>query len=886
MDQVKATELRAALILATARPGALAELVAAVRGRADDTLVDSVAHWAAADRGPGDDERVRILTGDLAEAALLRPLLARELRRWLGATLTAADRSSRPDRPGHIERGDDGEQADRSDHIDRIARVDRVDRLDRVENSIGTSARIDGPVVQAHDVHGGVHFHAPPAAPAPPRAPTVPRQILPVPEHFTNRRRELEELESVLRSGGRAPVVAVISGPAGIGKTSLACRCLLDLADACPQGQLYVDLRAHSDSGPAEPGEILAELLRALGHEQIPLSLNERAALWRSVAVDARIGLLLDNALSAAQVRPLLPGSAGSLTVVTSRRRLTGLGLDGAVFCPLDVLDTQDALEILRRRIGAERVHREPAAALAMVEASAGLPLAVSVTAARLAARPRQPLSVMAAALRDGGERALDALRVEGDYAVRTALDESYRLLTPDLARFYRRLSLAPVPVLSAPVAAAACAVPPAGADLLLDELAEVSLVEDLGPDPRTGLGRYRFHDLVRTHARGMAARSETTADATGAVRNTVEFYLRAATAAEELLSPTHRTLARDYERPAGAPPPFTEAPGALRWLDAERSHLMAVLRTADARGWDAACWQLADAMWPLFLRLRPYELWIEAHERGLAAARRAGDGGAVRRMLTSGGAGLRNAGQYAEAVEWFREALDAAREDVASLASTGTDGGTGTGPGTGRGALLAARRTEAQALHGLGQTLRLAGHTAEALEYFDAALVLREEIGHRRGAALTRLCRGDIALEQGRPDDALPDLRRARDELLAVDDPYDAARALAFLGLAHGQASAAARTAPPDRADRAAESEALLRAALAEFEDTGSVHWQGRVLALLGRTAEERGDRAAAREWYALSLARYETVDREEAARVRELWQRVGADLGPPDPS
>ncbi|MGW6460427.1 NB-ARC domain-containing protein [Streptomyces sp. NPDC055078] len=693
----------------------------------------------------------------------------------------------------------------------------------------------------------------------------MPRQLPPVPSHFTNRKRELAELDLLLRSPRGGPVIAVISGPAGVGKTTLACCSLRSLADTCPDGQLYADLRAHSPDGPARPIDILGDLLRALGQEQIPWTLNERAALWRSVTADARVALLLDNALTAAQVRPLLPGSAGALTVVTSRRRLTGLGMDGAAFHPLEVMDTEDAVEILSRRIGTERVRREPEAALAMARASAGLPLAVSVTAARVAARPRQPLAVMAAALGEDGAHALDALHVEGEYAVRSALDQSYRLLTPELARGYRRLSLAPVPVLSAPVAAAACTVPTAKANWLLDELAEVNLLEDLGPELRTGLDRYRFHDLIRAHARELAADGETSAHAHGAVTRVVDFYLSAATEAEALLTPSHRTLRRDYAEPVG-PPPFADAPGALRWLDAERSQLMAVLRTTVAEGLDAASWQLADAMWPLFLRLRPYDLWVEAHEIGLAAAQRVGDGDGVRRMLTSGGTGLRNAGRHAEAIDWFGQALDAARQEVARLSAGGDrcDGGAAADEQADR-ELHAARLAEAQALHGLGQTHRLAGRLAEATERFSAALALREALGYRRGAALTRLCLGDVALAANRPGDALPDLVRARADLLAEDDLYDAARALAFLGRAH------ARHDSSDQ--RLAESH--LRRALGEFEATGSVHWQGRVLEMLGETAEERGDAGRAREWYDQSLARYRPVSESDARRLEERLRR-----------
>ncbi|UIX30089.1 hypothetical protein [Streptomyces sp. GQFP] len=818
MQHVTAEELQTALTLAARRPHAQQALARLVGALPAPAVTESVRAWTEQSTGTGAAGSSRALADLLAAEAANSPALAGELRRWHADVLAT-------------------EAADNARH--------------QVANSIGGSTSIGGPVVQARDITGGVHFH-PVLDSSAVRAPAVPRQVPPVPGHFINRLAERAELDRLAHASPDGATIAVISGPAGIGKTALARRWLLGRAEAFPDGQLYADLRGHSADGPARPGELLTELLRSFGHERIPAELNEQAALWRSVTADARIALLLDNALSAAQVRPLLPGSTVALTVVTSRNRLTGLGLEGAAFVPLDALGTGDSMELLRRRVGADRVRQEPEAALAMARACAGLPLAVCVAGARAASRPRQSLEVLARALSGGGgEGPLEALRMGGESAVRAALQESYRLLEPQLAYIYRYLSLAPVPVLTPPVAAAVCAAEPADMDRMLDELVEVHLLEDLGPDPRTGLDRYRFHDLIRAHARERAAEEETVEDSDRAVRRVVDHHLAVATAAEALLTPSHRTLRRDWPEPPAAPP-FTDAPGALRWLDAERARLMAVLRTAAARGWNAAAWQLADALWPLFLRLRPYDLWIEAHEIGLAAARRDRDPAGIARMLTSGGAGLRNVGRYEEALTWFGQALDAAR-----LGRQEADGSQ---------ELTAALRNEAQALHGLGQTHRLAGQLDLAREYFTRDLALREEIGYRRGTALTRLCLGDTALADDHPAEALAHLTRARVDLLAENDPYDAARALAYLGRAHARLG----TPHHDLAD------SQLRQAITEFEQTGSVHWQARVLEMLGEGAEERGDVERARDWYAQSLARYEPVSEVDARRLEGRLQQV----------
>ncbi|MCC3654643.1 tetratricopeptide repeat protein [Streptomyces sp. S07_1.15] len=805
MDPVTVPQLTAALIGADRRRTARPALVEIVRAAAapGDLLSRALASW---ETSPGDPFRAAELAELLAARAASRPGLTEELRLWVLAATPRADDSVHA-------------------------------------NTLGGTARISGAVLQSRDIHGGVHIHS--AEPAgPPRGP-VPRQLLPVPADFGGRDSDLRALEALRRETADGPAPAplrvVISGPAGVGKTTLASHWLTGLAGNCPDGQLYTDLRGHSPTGgPAAPGEVLGQFLRAFGSTHIPSGLDEQAALWRSVTAGLRIAVLLDNALSAAQVRPLLPGSASSLVVVTSRRRLTGLVVDGAVFHHVEPLRPEAAVALLTSRVGAHRVGQEPEAARRVAALCAGLPLAVSVAAARMAARPRQSLTVMAAALdRDAGSR-LEPLRAEGSGAVRTALDESYRTLPADVARAYRCLGTQPVTVFDSTVAAAACGTSRAEAERVLDDLVEVNLLEDLTPDPVGGGERYRFHDLIRAHADDLAGREDSPADRDAAVRRVVDVYLAAATAAEALLTPSHRTLRRDYVFPPAHPVTFADSRAALQWLDGERLHLMAVLRAAAGREWHDAVWQLTDAMWPLFLRLRPYDLWTEAHGIGLDSACRAGDRTAEKRMLTSGGAGLRNDGRHDEAAEWFGRSLELARQDGDV-------------------------RAEAQALHGLGQSLRLAGHLERAIPHLTRALELREEIGYRRGAALTRLVLGDIAQARGRPHEAVTLLTAAREALLAESDAYDAARALAFLGRAHARA----------HGDPAAAEE-LLHRAHEEFLAAGSVHWQARVLEFLGQTAAEGGDTEKAGDHYERSLALYAPVSSQDARRLAARLQSL----------
>ncbi|MER5868084.1 regulator, partial [Kitasatospora sp. NPDC002040] len=233
-------------------------------------------------------------------------------------------------------------------------------------NSISGSAQFHGTTVQARDVNGGIHLRM-----ESPVLPT-PRQLLPGVRNFTGRAEELRLLDGMVGSGGA--VLVAVTGPAGVGKTALGSSWLRGLAGRYPDGQLYADLRGHAPDGPADPAEVLGGFLRAFGVSPVPADPAEQAALWRSLTSDRRLIVMLDNAVSAAQVRPLRPGSDDAVVLVTSRLRLTGLALDGAGFVPLGLLGPAAGAELLRSRIGRERVEAEPEYARQVVERCAGLP--------------------------------------------------------------------------------------------------------------------------------------------------------------------------------------------------------------------------------------------------------------------------------------------------------------------------------------------------------------------------------------------------------------------------------------------------------------------------------------------------------------------------------
>ncbi|MFE4972540.1 tetratricopeptide repeat protein [Kitasatospora sp. NPDC056651] len=691
-----------------------------------------------------------------------------------------------------------------------------------VRNSLAGAATVSGPVVQAGSIHGGLHLHGPPNLP-------TPRQLPPCPRRLIGREVELAELDRSLSDDvTAADVTVVVTGPAGVGKTALAAQWLRGQAGRFPDGQLYADLRGYASGGPADPTEALGGFLRAFGISPVPGSLAEGAALWRSLAAERRIAVLLDNASTAAQVRPLLPGSDHTVVVVTSRRRLTGLGIDGAVFRPLTPLAPEASTEILAERVGRRRVVDEHEAAAEVVDACAGLPLAICLAAARIAARPAQSLAATAEILGRGTER-LAALNVEGE-TVEDLLDASYGVLAPDAARLYGLLGLLPFPGFTLENAAVLADVEPAEADRLLDALADVHLLEETGPE------RFRFHDLVRLHAQAHGRELRDGEAGRTALDRVVDWYLASTTAAEAVVSPSHRTLARDYQARSHHPARvFADDVRALDWLDEERDRLADVLRWCEELGRPAAAWQLADAMWPLFLRLRPARLWVEAHRIGLRAARAVGDRAGELRMLTSGGSGLRNAGEGEEAARWFTDALGLARETDHPLA-------------------------QADALYGLSQTHRMAGRLDEAAACLRQVVELREAEDYLRGSALARLAYGEVLLLAGRPAEAVAPTERAHRELASIDDHYEAARAMAFLGLAHGMLGAY------DLADTCLEE------ALAGFRARLSVHWEARTLEFAGQVEERRGRPDVARARFEQSLARYqEARATAEAARLAD---------------
>ncbi|MGW2742076.1 BTAD domain-containing putative transcriptional regulator [Streptomyces sp. NPDC001450] len=410
-----------------------------------------------------------------------------------------------------------------------------------------------------------------PSVAEPAWVPVRPAQLPATVFDFTGRAQFVAELGELLASGeGRVMAVSALGGIGGVGKTTLAVHVAHQMRSAFPDGQLYVDLQG-AGARPAEPEAVLGSFLRALGtpDSAIPASLEERTALYRSVLRGRRVLVLLDNARDAAQVRPLLPGSEGCATLVTSRIRM--LDLAGAQLVDLDVMSPDEALSLFTKIVGEERVASERVAALDVVALCGYLPLAIRIAACRLAARRTWTVSVLAAKLADEHRR-LDELRA-GDLAVKATFELGYGQLEPAQARAFRLLGLADGPDISLAAAAAVLGLRVDDAEDLLESLVDTSLLESTAP------GRYRYHDLVRLYARACAERDEQPpSERETAMSRLLDFYLATATGVYAIERPKDR-LADHVEATEYPGLAFGDRQQALDWLYSEAVSLLACAR-------------------------------------------------------------------------------------------------------------------------------------------------------------------------------------------------------------------------------------------------------------------------------------------------------------------
>jgi DNA-binding SARP family transcriptional activator/tetratricopeptide (TPR) repeat protein/DNA-binding XRE family transcriptional regulator len=683
------------------------------------------------------------------------------------------------------------------------------------------------------------------ATPAP--EPVVPRQLPPAPLFFTGRRAELAALRRLLAEGAGTVVVTAIGGTAGVGKTALAVHWAQQVATAFPHGQLYVNLQGFGPSGaPVQPGEALRGFLHALGvpPSRIPAGLQAQAGLYRSVLAGRRVLVVLDNAQDAEHVRPLLPGTPGCLAVVTSRARLAGLAIaDGAHLLTLDVLDRDEARQLLAGRLGAARVAAEPAAVDELIGLCARLPLALAIAAGRAAASPGHPLSALAAELADATGR-IDNLDV-GDRAtsIREVFSWSSRQLSAPTARMFRLLGLHPGPDITPAAAASLAATSPGSARQALRELTAAHLIIEHQP------GRYTFHDLLRAYAADEAHTSESADDRRAAIARTLDHYLHSARAAVVVLNPSHEPITVAPSLPGVTPEQPGDYQHVLEWFQAEHQVLAAAAALAAnananagvgaCAGFDAYAWQLPCVMHDFCARSGHWQEQIALLHNAMDVATRLGD--------TAGQAAIH---QFLGHTWILLTDYRKARENLSRC--------------LGLYRRLGNRGSEACALLSMGWLAECEGRYHRALSYDEQGLALFRSIGEQVRQAVALNNAGGCHAKLGHYRQAVECCLQALDLHRRSGDRNGEAIALQTLGRAeHGLG-------------RVSESDEYYRQALSISTEVGSRLDQAEILTRLGDSHHARGDALPARQAWQQALVILDDLHRPGASELRDKLSRA----------
>ncbi len=638
-----------------------------------------------------------------------------------------------------------------------------------------------------------------PRTPASPPPLPAPRQLPRDVSGFTGRADSLAALDQLLAGGGSA--VAAISGTAGVGKTALAVRWAHRVAGQFPDGQLYLNLRGYDPTAPVPPAAALGIALRDLGvpGAAIRPTLGEQVSQYRTLLADRRVLVVLDNANSPEQVRDLLPGSSTCFVVVTSRDALTGLvARDGARRIDLDLLPVADALTLLRSLVG-ERVDDDTAAAHALAERCARLPLALRIAADRAHSRPGMPLATLVDELSDERRR-LDVLDAGGDdqTAVRAVFSWSYRNLSSAAARFFSLLGCQPGRHFDVHAAAALTGVDLAEAGRSLAELVRTHLVEPFEAD------RFRMHDLLRAYAAELAA-AEPEQDRHATLTRLFDYYRSTAAAAMDRVYPSERARRPVVPDAAAALPPMACARDGRGWLDAEIDNLAATVEFAAEHGFAEHVADLASTLWR---HLDTTARWTEAiavHTCALTSARAAADLAAEANSLRHLGIVSEHQGRYEDAIEYFERSLKIRSElrDNAGMAAV---------------------------LTAIGIALEAMSRFDEAVTSHRRALDLRREAGDRHGEATTLLNLGIAHESRGQHDLAAEQHRQALRLYREMDDRLGEAHALNNLGNALR------------RLDESADALDHHERALALYRDLGSREGEAFALAGLGADLHRLG--------------------------------------------
>ncbi len=628
---------------------------------------------------------------------------------------------------------------------------------------------------------------------------------------FTGRQEQLNALDEVAEEASEQPtavIIAAVRGTAGVGKTALALHWAHLVRHRFPDGQLYLNLRGFDPAGsPMSASEAIRRFLEALDvtPRRIPVDLDAQAALYRTLLSGRRMLIVLDNARDADQVRPLLPGAPGCLVLITSRHQMTGLVVaENAHLVPLDLLTSEEARDLLSRRLGAGRATAEPDAVDEIVNRCAGLPLALAIVAARAAVHPQLSLASLAAGLRDADEPLDNFSTGDSTTDVRAVFSWSYRTLVPDAARVFRLLGVHSGPDISGPAAASLTGIPLAEVRPLLNRLTQAHLLTEHLP------GRYTFHDLLRAYATELACRVEADNQLRLATHRILDHYLHSAYAATRLLDPYRDAIRLNPPQPGVTPESPADHEQALAWFTAEHATLLAATRHAASAGWDGHAWQQAWALATFLERRGHWHDQVTVQHAAVSAARRSADPGSqalADRILARA---YINLGRCDDARTRLRNALSLYRRsgDQAGQAHTHINLGIAYARrGRHTHALRHARQAHdlfRAAGHLRGQAIALSAcgwYYAQLRDYRQAlaasqdALLLHQESGDHAGEAHTWDTVGYVHHQLGHHARAIACYQRGLDLFRHLADRYEEATTLVRLGHTHhtaGNADAA----------------------------------------------------------------------------------------------
>jgi tetratricopeptide (TPR) repeat protein len=655
---------------------------------------------------------------------------------------------------------------------------------------------------------------------------------------FTGRDLELRRLHELLRldrqASSRPVVISAIDGMAGIGKSVLAIHAAHQMADRFPDGQLYLNLHGSTPGlAPVEPLTALGQLLRGLGvaDQHVPTDLDAAAARFRAAAANRRLLLVLDNAISTGQVRPLLPGSPTCAVLITSRRILATL--EGAHLVALDLLPHAQALELLGHIIGPRRVANDPEAAAELVMRCGHLPLAIRIAGARLAARPGWPLGVMSRLLNDATRR-IEELSV-GRLAVHAAFDVSLRVLHESDDRVdqasalaFGLLSLPDGPNLSLEAAAQLLGLDETQTEMLLERLIDAQLLHSPAP------GRYQMHDLLRLFAREKLRHQERPAARRAALGRLLRWYCATAQHANRLVQPA--SMRRGANGEAGGAQ-FQDRAAAMAWLEEERRNLLAAARQAaeQPRPLAAVTVALAEALF-FFAQTRGYwRDWEELNLLAIRVSRRLGDRVAESRALSDLAGACYRLGRLDEAIDHLQRALRIHRE-------------------------LGDLEGESAALGNLALAYHESGRLEEAIAICERGRAICRRTGYRYGEGIHLNTLARVYQAQGRLDEAIDALRVSLEIFEDLGDAYGQGNSLANLGEAYRLAG------------RAAEAVECCERGIAHFREVGDRFDEAEALARLGSALDALGDHEQARRRWREALAIFEAIGSPRASQVANL--------------